>query len=190
MRKIQKKKLPTLERKPVHEKTTMSSSLKQRLSTDIAEYWYDSDSENEEDEDDEVNLNDVTVGEGRQTLSDVIGSTRLAQRLVFKDYSNWHSDLCLHENRFLGLTSVWKPVFRADISMETGFHASIGRNANWNNKNSPQSETKCSIQFNLFHYAHYTTNVKFFHTISVVKIFHKQVNADNHIAFTIYHDIP
>ena len=37
---------------------------------------------------------------------------------VFKDNSNRHSDLCQHENRFLGLTSAWKPVF----------HTSIGRN--------------------------------------------------------------
>ena len=28
-----------------------------------------------------------------------------AQSWVFKDYSNQHSDLCRHENRFLGLTS-------------------------------------------------------------------------------------
>ena len=32
-------------------------------------------------------------------------------RWVFKDYSNWHSDLRRHKNRFLELTSAWKPVF-------------------------------------------------------------------------------
>ena len=32
-------------------------------------------------------------------------------RRVFKDYSNRHSDLPWHENRFLGLMSAWKPVF-------------------------------------------------------------------------------
>ena len=36
------------------------------------------------------------------------------------------------ENQFLGLTA-WKPVFRADISVEIGFHAGVGQNANWNN---------------------------------------------------------
>ena len=54
-------------------------------------------------------------------------------RRVFKDYSNQHCDLRRPENRFLGLTSVWKLVFRADIGMETGFHAAaLGRNADWN----------------------------------------------------------
>ena len=48
---------------------------------------------------------------------------------VFKDYSNRHSDLHRHENGFLGLTSVWKLVFRADVGMETSFHAGVGRNA-------------------------------------------------------------
>ena len=32
-------------------------------------------------------------------------------RWVFKDYFSRHSDLRRHENRFLVLTSAWKPVF-------------------------------------------------------------------------------
>ena len=27
----------------------------------------------------------------------------------------------------------WKPVFRADIGMETGFHVAVGQNVDWNN---------------------------------------------------------
>ena len=27
----------------------------------------------------------------------------------------------------------WKPIFRADVSVETSFHAGVGRNADWNN---------------------------------------------------------
>ena len=50
-----------------------------------------------------------------------------------KNDSNQHSDLRWHENQSLGLTSAWKPVFRADISMEVGFRAVVGQNADWNN---------------------------------------------------------
>ena len=42
-------------------------------------------------------------------------------RQVFKDYFNRHSDLRWHENEFVGLTSAWKLVIRADIGMETSF---------------------------------------------------------------------
>ena len=50
-------------------------------------------------------------------------------RRVFKKYSNRRPD----ENRlFLGLTSAWKPFFRADVGVETGFHAGVSRNADWN----------------------------------------------------------
>ena len=35
----------------------------------------------------------------------------LARDGFLKDYSNRHSDLCRHENWFLGLTSLWKLVF-------------------------------------------------------------------------------
>ena len=51
---------------------------------------------------------------------------------LFRDYSNRHSDLRRHENWFLGLMSAWKPVFRADISVETGFHAGVGQDVDWN----------------------------------------------------------
>ena len=43
------------------------------------------------------------------------------------------SDLRQHENLFLGLTSVWKLVFRADVGVETGFHAGVDQNTDWNN---------------------------------------------------------
>ena len=36
---------------------------------------------------------------------------QLDLRWVSKDYFSRHSDLRQRENRFLGLTSVWKPVF-------------------------------------------------------------------------------
>ena len=51
------------------------------------------------------------------------GTLSVPRRRVLKDYSNRHSDLRQHENRFLGLTSAWKLVFRPDIDVKTSFHA-------------------------------------------------------------------
>ena len=65
-------------------------------------------------------------------------------RRVFKDYSNRHSDRCWHENKFFGLMSAWKQVFRADIGMETSFYAGVGRNADWNNLEKPTSYVEIS----------------------------------------------
>ena len=37
-------------------------------------------------------------------------------------------------------TPAWKPVSRVDVGMETGFHASIGQNADFKNLEKPISE--------------------------------------------------
>ena len=44
------------------------------------------------------------------------------QRWVFKDYIRLPSDQCRRENRFL----------RAEVGIEIGFHAGVGRNADGN----------------------------------------------------------